>query len=300
MILAGLVPWRESAVTMLMQLGPGENFKNQDFFVKRQLVTTYCYGWLQPPWIGSELFQGPLIKMFCGDVIVWEQAVFVNHRAFQMTLFDWFSTSLWSICWRRYNCCVMFHYTRITQSRTFTNPCAARANVLRRELPQLVCLGTCSGADEETWSTLRFLRRARCASLEVGKNLALRRFSFLLGLSVWLRSSDTWYPIKKLVLLIPNLGFGWPGQSFSRLRKEGHHNRQQKKSSLPGKSCGCCVTPGGSCGPLWVWQRCGFPRLEWSEWRNSELGLHYNGHHSIRRFASHYCDLNRLTCPPTK
>jgi len=44
MILAGLVPWRESAVTMLMQLGPGENFKNQDFFVKRQLVTTYCYG----------------------------------------------------------------------------------------------------------------------------------------------------------------------------------------------------------------------------------------------------------------
>ena len=64
----------------------------------------------------------------------------------------------------------MFHST---QSRTFTNPCAARANVLRRELPQLVCLGTCSGADEETWSTLRFLRRARCASLEVGKNLAL-------------------------------------------------------------------------------------------------------------------------------
>jgi hypothetical protein len=180
-----------------------------------------------------------------------------------------------------------------------TNPCAARANVLRRELPQLVCLGTCSGADEETWSTLRFLRRARCASLEVGKNLALRRFSFLLGPSVWLRSSDTWYPIKKLVLLIPNLGFGWPGQSFSRLRKEGHHNRQQKKSSLPGKSCGCCVT-SGSCGPLWVWQRCGFPRLEWSEWRNSELDLHYNGHHSIRRFASNYCDLNRLTCPPTK
>lgn len=43
------------------------------------------------------------------------------------------------------------------------------ANVLRRELPQLVCLGTCSGADEETWSTLRFLRRARCASLEASK-----------------------------------------------------------------------------------------------------------------------------------
>lgn len=33
MILAGFVPWRESSVTMLMQLGSGENFKNQDFFV---------------------------------------------------------------------------------------------------------------------------------------------------------------------------------------------------------------------------------------------------------------------------
>lgn len=43
------------------------------------------------------------------------------------------------------------------------------SNVLRRESPQLVCLGTCSGADEETWSTLRFLRRARCASLEASE-----------------------------------------------------------------------------------------------------------------------------------
>lgn len=41
-----------------------------------------------------------------------------------------------------------------------------RANVLRRELPSLVVLGTCSGAEDDSWATLRFLKMARQGVLQ--------------------------------------------------------------------------------------------------------------------------------------
>lgn len=44
-----------------------------------------------------------------------------------------------------------------------------RANVLRREFSQLIVLGHCCGEEPEMLSTLRFLRRARQAMVQVGQ-----------------------------------------------------------------------------------------------------------------------------------